>query len=130
MSIVRLRNLPSKWDGNRVEWLSDWRMSPAFVCPPPKRRDPCSTCGSTRPRLWRFGAVYSPPIATQRRARSYGDLVVNQLEARDGRIVGNLFVQRCSECGHDQVWERSGDDEGAWWDLEDSDYSNEGSCSE
>lgn len=120
----RAHDLPPRWDGRRVEW-GQWDTTRVIICPPPKP-EPCHVCGSTEQPATCRGAVRSAPgeVVPIRRPRSYTDALENQRAEQRGVVLLTLVATRCPDCLTDQVWEPRTD---AWWDLDDSDYGDEGS---
>lgn len=115
--VPRAHDLPPLWDGDPIEW-GEWEMpmSAVFICPPLKsfRPDCCPKCGCTDERPTARGAVRVAPIDPRSGLR----------KLRAGRIVLNLLALRCPDCRHDQVTDLYGS---RVWDLDESDYTNEGS---
>ena len=102
--LARDHDLPPSWDGHRIEWEGWQGMPPVFVCPPPKPQ-PCRSCGSLEPAIFNAGLFRSR-------------------DRRSGREQNNrLAVVRCPDCRTDAVMDRNGD----WWDLDPSDYTDDGS---
>lgn len=40
-------------------------------------------------------------------------------------LIRDIFATRCPHCGHDRVWDSVADE---YWDLDETDYSDAGSC--
>lgn len=98
--LLRSHDLPPRWDGHPIDWTgwqSPTRSSAAYHAPP----DACESCGieDSQPKM-NIGTI------------------------RDVSGGGKLVAFRCSECGNDVVWDWSTN---AWWDLDPTDYSDEGS---
>ena len=112
----REHDLPPRWDGLPVQW-SDWTdTADIIICPPPRQPERCTRCGSAAAalintgRLWTDQATAPPAIG---RAR-----------LRGGRhLVGLITAFRCPTCRHDTVL----DPDGQQWDLDDTDYTDDGS---
>ena len=97
--LARDHDLPPSWDGEPVAW-SDWeQMAPMFICPPPKPK-PCKVCGTYEPHITNSGRVIQ----------------------NDGHLL-RLTAFRCPDCRTDQVIDWAGD----IWDLDPSDYTDDGS---
>lgn len=108
--------LPPRWDGLPVQW-GDWQDSPeVFICPPPKKDAECGSCGSTRAPLLNFGRIWTDPSTAPR--------AIGKARLQRGRfLVGVISAFRCEDCGHDTVI----DTNGKMWDLDDTDYTDNGS---
>jgi len=109
-SAPRAHQLPPKWDGCSVEW-GEWERDDSSLRFH-LRPDCCPNCGSLAERVFNTGKVRTdgPRIYLARRSRS-------------GYQPGRLIVWRCSDCKHDQVTDFAG----VVWDLNDSDYDDDGS---
>ena len=83
-------------------------------------------CGSLNGRRWCRGTVIAAPgeVVPFSRPRSYAEAAHNQRAERRGVVVTSLILQRCPDCGFDTVWDTKA---AQWWDLDDSDYGDEGS---
>lgn len=109
-------DLPPRWDGLPVEWGQWDDPAPMFICPPPKQPDRCGQCGSTSAPLICSGRIWTDP------ASAPPGIGLGRL--RGGRhLVGMLLASRCPDCRHDVVL----DAEGQPWDLDDTDYGDDGS---
>jgi predicted RNA-binding Zn-ribbon protein involved in translation (DUF1610 family) len=73
-------------------------------------------CGRVAPDI-------CPHCGTEEHARCNTGKVVNH----NGLIVTNLALFRCMTCGFTEVWDMGTDQ---WWELDESDYSDEGSFEE
>ncbi len=102
--LARDHDLPPKWDGHHVEWTG-WQNAPVtFICPP-KKSEPCRMCGSTADTIHNRGYYRG-------------------LDRRTGRQWKRVVLAlRCPDCRTDQAMDWHGD----WWDLDPSDYTNDGS---
>ena len=113
----REHDLPPRWDGLPVEWGTWSDTGGVMLCPPPKQPDRCTHCDSTAAALINIGRVWtdkhSAPTAIGR-ARLRGDK----------HLVGLITAFRCPTCDHDHVL----DPNGLSWDLDDTDYGDDGSC--
>ena len=106
---TREHDLPPRWDGYPVTW-DGWKLDHIWICPPPKP-EPCPYCGSLAERVTNAGTVTITGIP------------------RIGKIIGRpirhrIYAMRCPACGHDQVY-----DFAELWDLDLTDYQDEGSWS-
>ncbi|MCQ9367368.1 hypothetical protein NQ036_03785 [Brevibacterium sp. 91QC2O2] len=121
-------DLPPRWDGRRVAW-SPWETvnlgSLAW------HGDPtcCTACGviDEQYQVTAFGTIHPNPGETTteqalRRTRS-GRLYTVDVR-RPARPLKDLCATRCRHCGHDSIYQRSTD---TAWDLDDTDYTAEGS---
>lgn len=102
-SIIRgLGNdLPPKWDGHPVTW-DGWEGGEIFICPPPTDQDrACAQCGVVDSQRKNMGRTF-----------------------KDGIVHHFLHAKRCRHCNHDTVYDLRAD---KLWDLDPSDYSDEGS---
>ena len=106
----RAHQLPPKWDGCTVEW-GEFRRDDSTLRLH-ARPDCCPLCGSLTERVLAVGMVRTdgPQISLARRSRS-------------GYQTGRLLAWRCPDCKHDQVTDLGG----ATWDLDDTDYDDDGS---
>lgn len=106
--LARDHDLPPRWDGHAVTWTG-WTEPPVVhMCgrgAAVLSRHVCVACGSVTPTVMNTGRYF---------VRSM----------RSGRINGRrITVFRCPDCRHDMVR----DYDRAWWDLDPSDYGDEGS---
>lgn len=112
----RDHDLPPRWDGLLVEW-GDWDdTADMFVCPPPRRPDRCDRCGDTRSPMINTGRIWTDPATAPPaigRARMH----------RGRHLVGRITAFRCAACEHDTVL----DPNGQLWDLDPTDYTDDGS---
>jgi hypothetical protein len=112
----REHDLPPRWDGLTLEW-GDWSdTADVIICPPPRHPERCDHCGTTAACLTNIGRIWtdetSAPAAIGR-ARLRGDR----------HLVGLITAFRCPGCRHDSVV----DPDGQQWDLDDTDYTDDGS---
>lgn len=113
---AREHDLPPKWDGHPVEW-EGWRhLDSPIICPPPKDLGTCARCGSLTPLLHNVGM----------RRIAYDDNVIRVGVARQlpRETKAALTALRCPDCLHDTVvdlWL------GEVWDLDPTDYGDQGS---
>lgn len=125
-------DLPPHWDGHRVEW-GGWEVEPWSTLPFHMRRECCQACGhvpGVGQQVLNHGRVRSEPgeFVPFRRPRDYHQAAVNQRAERDGAGLGRLVAFRCPNCSHDVVVEFSRSTPVLEvWDLDDSDYGDEGS---
>lgn len=129
----RRHDLPPKWDGRVVKW-SPWGASRLFVCGPASAvaPPPCSGCGSTHSQAMSRGTVH--PLAGEtfeyerdrvkvtRSGREYISGVQVVAVRVNPRV--QLYAYRCPDCGLDVVLDV---DSRECWDLDDSDYGDDGS---
>lgn len=112
----RQHDLPPRWDGLPVEW-GEWSDAVGmFICPPPRKPDSCPHCGWTTPPLMATGRIWTDPTTAP---PAIGRARLN----RGRHLVGILTVFRCVGCTRDQVL----DSDGATWDLDPTDYTDDGS---
>jgi hypothetical protein len=111
----REHDLPPRWDGLPVEW-GDWADTDGvFICPPPRRPDRCGSCGCTLPRLISLGRIWTDPATAPPG--------IGHARMQRGRhLVGIITAFRCVECRHDSVLDNE-----QWWDLDVTDYTDDGS---
>ena len=104
--MTRKHDLPPLWDDNPVTWgpwqviVSSWRFHA------PLDAQVCRSCGSLAARASCSGLVRHP------------------LAAPLDEFAHRLLVERCTDCGHDTVYDLLTDQS---WDLNPSDYGDEGS---
>lgn len=112
----RRHDLPPRWDGLPVEWR-DWNTPGAtFLCPPPRHDRRCDTCRSTAEPRTAVGRIYTDPTTAPR--------AIGRAHLENGRhLIGVLTACRCPDCGHDTVT----DPAGRVWDLDPTDYGDDGS---
>ena len=125
----RAHDLPPRWDGHVVVW-DGWEPAadrPMFICPPPKEPDSCTACGSLARPMRNKGRVADSAITAH--------AMIDQEDARRAllppelrhkiprRAFYRLVAHRCPDCRHDRVLE----DLTTWWDLDESDYTDDGS---
>jgi len=106
----RAHQLPPRWDGCTVEW-GEWQRddtSLRFHLRP----DCCPMCGSLTARVHAMGLL---------RADGQRTFLLRRL--RSGYQPGRLHAWRCPDCQHDQVADLGG----CVWDLDDTDYTDDGS---
>ena len=107
----RRHDLPPRWDGCTVEWQG-WHVDDTTLRFH-LRRECCHTCGSLE---W--------PVINVGRVRADGRGVWI-LHRSGGYQLGRLYAFRCPDCKHDRVVDLAGVE----WDLDDTDYDDEGSWS-
>lgn len=106
----RLHDLPPRWDGLPVQW-ADWTDAAAMS---PER---CTYCGGTTAAAINTGHIWTD--------ESSASPATGEARLRDGRrFVGLLTAFRCPQCEHDHVLDSI---TGKRWDLDDTDYTDEGS---
>lgn len=119
MAVKLVNDLPVKWDGRSVVWR-EWVAPVGIICARSRAMDRCSECGGKEAPSTSNGLIADTPDITR------SQVLANDRSARLGgkrRAWLTLLALRCPECGHDQVR----DPDGEWWDLDPSDYGDEGS---
>lgn len=112
----REHDLPPRWDGLPVEWGAWGDTAGVLICPPPKLPDRCTRCGSTEAALINVGRIW-----TDKRS---APTAIGRARLRAGKhLVGLITAFRCPTCEHDHVL----DPAGQAWDLDDTDYGEDGS---
>jgi len=120
----RAHDLPPRWDGLRVEW-DPWQAEPWTSGVFHEKPRPCPACGMYEPRSVVHGVIWSPPgVLPFRRPKTYGEAALNQRAETEGTPLGHLVVWRCTGCRHDQVLDSR---DSSVWDLDESDYNDDGS---
>lgn len=111
----RQYDLPPRWDGLLVEWGSWSDTAEIFMCPssPPER---CKQCRSVRAALINSGKLWIDPKNAPR-------AIGRSRLSTDPYFIGTIAAFRCPDCGHDSVL----DNEGRHWDLDPTDYAEQGS---
>lgn len=122
----RAHDLPRFWDGRAVIW-SGWEpLVGGFICPPPKPSC-CKACGSlakpvvNRGRVAQVGATHAAISAIDAKRELLPLGIKHRLKGP--RAIYELTAFRCPDCRHDQIDDR----DGHTWDLDESDYSEDGS---
>ncbi|WP_234797269.1 hypothetical protein [Mycobacteroides chelonae] len=111
----RDHDLPPRWDGLLVEWGSWSDTSKIFICPTP-RPERCGQCQSLQATLINSGKLYIDP--------KHAPPAIGRSRLPASRyFVGVITAFRCPDCGHDSVL----DNEGRYWDLDPTDYTETGS---
>lgn len=108
----RAHDLPPRWDGSTVEW-GGWQVEDTTLRYHVKARC-CRFCGSLE---W--------PVANIGMVRTDAPRGVMSIRKRYGYQLGRLYAFRCPDCKRDQVVDLAG----VLWDLDDTDYGDEGSWS-
>lgn len=123
----RAHDLPPRWDGHVVVW-DGWEagaLSDVRLCPP-LPRECCPACGSlaepttNRGRVARSGITTRQQIAARDASRRQLGWASHNLRTL---AVYRLTAFRCPDCRHDRVLENLT----TWWDLDESDYTDDGS---
>ena len=128
MTADRSHDLPRFWDGKAVVWRGWEAPLVAWICPPPKPSC-CEACGSlarpvtNRGRVARFGGITHDMIAAADAARDRLPTAHQHRLKGHPRALYELTAFRCPDCRHDQILDR----DGSMWNLDESDYSDEGS---
>lgn len=115
----RTHDLPPRWDGLQVQW-EGWRdIGAIFICPPPKRPERCPFCASDQAPRINFGRIWTDPATAP--------AAIGKARLHNGRhLVGTLTAFRCPDCNRDRVLDSIGSS-GKWWDLDETDYTDDGS---
>lgn len=109
-------DLPPAWDDLPVEWGAWEDTATVFICPPPRRPERCGQCGGTGPPTINTGRVWTNPATAP--------AAIGRARMKSGRhLVGTIAAFRCVDCGHDTVL----DPNGQMWDLDETDYTADGS---
>lgn len=110
---LRENDLPPRWDGELVLWQG-WQseLEAVAMCPPPRSPIRCTVCRSTAAPLSNRGLIWHGMSAVERRLPRAPDAM--------------LVAFRCPGCEHDHVLDGFGPSAQAW-DLDPSDYSDDGS---
>lgn len=131
-------DLPPRWDGHPV-WWRGWRDRGAtFICG--HQVDVCEHCGrGDVPAECECGS-HNPPMLNQGMVGESADMTPQDVErndeairlARSAGVIRNapqrigwlqLTAFRCPDCGADRVV----DGDGVLWDLDETDYGDDGS---
>jgi len=124
--VVSRPDLPPFWDGAPVEW-SEWSAGgTSLAWHIPADQLACPECGAVEEPAVCFGkrppespTVMSTRTKTTRSGRKYA--VPHEIKAWG---VRDLIAARCRHCNHDVVTDLRTDER---WDLDESDYTAEGS---
>lgn len=131
-SHLRTHDLPPKWDGHVVQWCGWEYVAPAFICPPP-RKEVCEGCGMpTTLSGFPCWSTARGIVALSTRTTLNDLRAEDEIRRRAGWAAGQrkplalhrLIAFRCHHCGLDTVWDTDADH---MWNLDDSDYGDEGS---
>lgn len=124
----RDHDLPPRWDGHPVEWRP-WQ--PGYTTTyewHAKQPTVCGHCASTSKPSTAHGVVYAPETGLiQFRPRGGYPHHLGQAKAAAharGAPVRWLTAFRCPDCRTDRIHDQTTNE---LWDLDDSDYTNEGS---
>lgn len=117
LALPRENDLPTHWDGARITWEGWKEQIDVQICPPPKKPDTCTRCGSTTPQPVNNGTIWASTagVTPIRRAR---------IHFPDEVVIGNLVAFRCPDCRTDSVLDMR---TGELWDLDETDYLESGS---
>lgn len=112
----REHDLPPRWDGLPVQW-GDWSDTAGmFICPPPRRPERCAHCGTTAAALINTGRIFTDEASAP--------TAIGRARLNGGRhLVGLISAFRCPCCERDRVLDPTGQE----WDLDDTDYTDDGS---
>ena len=112
----REHDLPPRWDGLPVQW-SQWSdTSGVMICPPPPQPERCTHCATTEAPMITIGRIWTE--------KATAPTAIGPARLRNGKhLVGLLTAFRCPVCEHDHVVDPNGDS----WDLDDTDYTDDGS---
>lgn len=105
---TRKHDLPPKWDGFTIDWNGWHPTLDVRVCHPPKTPERCGHCGSTARQICNKGVVSITGLP--------------RIGKRTRPNYAVLFAIRCPDCLSDRVWAHPD-----WFDIDDDDYSDEGS---
>lgn len=101
---VQTRALPVAWDGKAVAW-SDWEGDQTtFALHAPPEEWACHQCGGMHGHDTARGVITDRSLTPRK-----------------------LWAMRCKACGHDTVTEWDHVHEWRTWDLDESDYTPDGS---
>ena len=113
-------DLPPKWDGQPVEWEGWINLETSMAIHSPLDDLTCRACGSIGEPSINSGKRLQT-FRTWKRTRSGHRYLSNETHQRP---IRDLWAFRCRHCGHDQVLDDRTD---TIWDLDPSDYSDDGS---
>jgi hypothetical protein len=129
---AQTRALPTRWDGLATVWRGWEYQQPAFVCPPPTPTV-CERCGAPHGhRGWPTQSVNRARVAL-RATTTLADIEADDenrrrlgtlAHKRPSIALWRLHAWRCPNCGLDTIWD---DDTDEWWNLDESDYGDDGS---
>lgn len=123
----RPHDLPPFWDGRAVLW-DGWRAPDLtmFICPPPKP-ECCRACGTMARPVTNRGHVARWPAITHKQITDADDRSARLPHGLKHKINPLAYYEltafRCPDCRHDTVL----DHDGQLWDLDETDYHDEGS---
>lgn len=125
---MRERDLPPLWDGLVVVWDGWHDQLPVLICPPPRARTVCSSCGSTSPAIVNRGRVARSTVVTREDVDANEAARARLPQGQRHRIKPKawirLYAHRCIDCRHDVVLDM---ETGEQWDLDITDYGDSGS---
>lgn len=112
----RQHDLPPRWDGLPVQWGEWTDTADVIICPPPRHPNRCDRCETAAAPLINIGRIWTDETSAPP--------AIGRARLRGGRhLVGLISAFRCPECRHDRVL----DPNGQQWDLDDTDYTDQGS---
>lgn len=124
--IASREDLPPSWDGTPVTWdqWSDARST--LILHVPAEAMACTECGAVDESMiaWGTRPPAEPTFATwETKTTRSGHKYEAPVEV-PAHPVRDIYAARCRHCGHDVVTDTR---TGERWDLDESDYSSEGS---
>lgn len=134
LTLAREHDLPPRWDGFAVVWKPWQTPPPVFVCPPIRDNDVCTSCRLPRYHRGRPRWQTAVGLVCDRAWLDHDDYTRQQ--ARRDRLPEHLrhevrtrwwrrlHATRCVHCDHDVVTDTQ---TGQVWDLDHTDYGDEGS---
>lgn len=121
-------DLPPFWDGEKVRWEPWSDGGRIIICPPPRIEETaCDQCGviDQSKKLICSGMRLDQGVKNYREKRRLpAGKTYWHTTMLPPAWIRDLVAFRCHHCGHDRVWDQRTDE---WWDLDESDYSDDGS---
>jgi len=113
----REHDLPPRWDGLPVQWGQWGETAGMFICGRSSARgERCGRCKSAAAPQINLGRIWTDP-------RTAPPAIARGRLSRGRHLVCTISAFRCADCGHDTVL----DGNGVMWDLDDTDYAEDGS---